>query len=62
MKKITYTIMCSLAFLWACDMEELPKATVSKEPVFRTETGLKMYTNSFYNELPAYTVRNTTSY
>lgn len=54
--------MCSLAFLWACDMEELPKATVSKEPVFRTETGLKMYTNSFYNELPAYTVRNTTSY
>ncbi len=62
MKNLSYAIILMLAFLWACDMEELPKATVSKEPVFNTETGLRMYTNSFYNTFPAYTARYTTSY
>ncbi len=62
MKKIKYTIFVILALLWACNMEELPKSTVSKEPVFNTESGLKMYTNSFYNAFPAYTTRYTTSY
>ncbi len=63
MKKVKkYTILLALAFVCACNMEELPKATTSKEPVFQTEKGLKMYTNSFYNAFPAYTSRSTISY
>ncbi|GGW21968.1 RagB/SusD family nutrient uptake outer membrane protein [Arenibacter certesii] len=37
----------------SCEMEELPKAEVSKESVFNTEAGLQLYTNSFYNILPS---------
>ncbi len=38
MKKVKkYTILLALAFVCACNMEELPKATTSKEPVFQTE-------------------------
>jgi len=29
-------------------MEELPQAQIPKQPVFNSESGLKMYTNSFY--------------
>jgi hypothetical protein len=44
-------------------MEELPKSTISKEPVFNSETGLAMYTNSFYNVFPSTTVQyNALSY
>jgi hypothetical protein len=62
MKKIIYAFI-ALTFLWACDMEELPKSTISKEPVFNSETGLAMYTNSFYNAFPSGTVNyNALSY
>jgi hypothetical protein len=62
MKKIIYAFI-ALTFLWACDMEELPKSTISKEPVFNSETGLAMYTNSFYNVFPSTTVQyNALSY
>lgn len=47
MKKIVYIILTAICF-YACDMEEPPKAQVDKKPVFNTESGLKMYTNSFY--------------
>lgn len=43
-------------------MEELPRAQVSKEPVFSTETGLKMYTNSFYDAFPNATTIFSNSY
>ena len=55
MKKVLYGIL-SLAILFACDMEELPKSQISAKPVFGTETGLEMYTNSFYEVFPATTL------
>lgn len=61
MKKVLYGIL-SLAILFACDMEELPKSQISAKPVFGTETGLEMYTNSFYEVFPATTSRYTNSY
>ena len=47
MKKIIFFFLAMACFS-ACDMEELPKSKISKEPVFNSESGLKMYTNSFY--------------
>lgn len=61
MKRLIYAIVMVLAF-WACDMEELPKAQVSQEPVFGSETGLEMYTNSFYTAFPGSTSQYTISY
>ncbi len=37
----------------SCEMQELPKAEVTKESVFNTEAGLQLYANSFYNILPS---------
>ncbi|MEX2568658.1 MAG: RagB/SusD family nutrient uptake outer membrane protein [Cyclobacteriaceae bacterium] len=39
--------------LTGCDLEELPVATTSKNEIFGTETGLNLYSNSFYNALPS---------
>ncbi|MCE4564680.1 RagB/SusD family nutrient uptake outer membrane protein [Maribellus sp. CM-23] len=61
MKKILYTIL-ACAVLWACNMEEIPEAQISVEPVFGSETGLEMYTNSFYEVLPTRTTQYTNSY
>ena len=33
----------------ACQLEELPEATTTKGPIFGSESGLVLYTNSFYN-------------
>ena len=38
--------------LSACDMYETPKASVGKDALFASESGLKMYTNSMYDVLP----------
>jgi hypothetical protein len=40
------------ALLAGCELEQLPKATASKEAVFGSEKGLELYANSFYNMLP----------
>lgn len=61
MKKIAFIVM-ALAFLCSCDMEELPQAKASREPIFGTESGLKMYTNSFYNAFPNSTAIYSNSY
>ncbi len=61
MKNILYAVLTALLF-WACDMEELPKAQVSKVPVFGSETGLNMYTNSFYEVFPTHPSLYTISY
>ena len=61
MKKILLSFIAVL-LITACNMEELPEAQISKEPVFSSETGLKMYTNSFYDMFPSSTTNNTYSY
>ncbi|NLX65653.1 MAG: RagB/SusD family nutrient uptake outer membrane protein [Bacteroidales bacterium] len=61
MKKIVFFIL-ALSFLYACNMEELPQAQISKKPVFGSETGLKMYTNSFYETFPNVTTTYSYSY
>uniref|UniRef100_UPI003216763A RagB/SusD family nutrient uptake outer membrane protein n=1 Tax=uncultured Draconibacterium sp. TaxID=1573823 RepID=UPI003216763A len=62
MKKFLILIIITLAGLWACNMEEIPEAQVSVEPVFGSETGLQMYTNSFYEVFRASTSQYSNSY
>ena len=38
--------------LAACELEQIPEATASKEAVFGSESGLQLYSNSFYGMLP----------
>ena len=49
MKKLFIGILvCSLG-VTACEkLDQRPQSTASKEAVFSTESGLKLYTNSFY--------------
>lgn len=47
-----YLAVVALLFA-SCEMQEIPKAEVSKDPVFNTEEGLQLYTYSFYNILPS---------
>ncbi len=47
---------------FSCDMEEIPQAQISKEPVFNSENGLKLYTNSFYSAFPNSTALYSYSY
>lgn len=61
MKKIICIIITGI-LVWSCSMEEIPKSSVSAEYVFGSETGLQLYTNSFYSDLPASTTRYTYSY
>jgi len=55
MKQILFIVL-SVSVLYACRMEELPKAQLSKNVVFGSEEGLEMYVNSFYDVFPR---RNT---
>jgi starch-binding outer membrane protein, SusD/RagB family len=52
-KRFLIIPLLAVATAAACDLEENPVATSSKEAVFGTETGLELYTNSFYNWLPS---------
>src|SRR5690625_449823 len=36
-----------------CDLDELPKSTASNQAIFESESGLELYTNSFYELLPS---------
>ena len=47
MKKIIYFITLVLAFT-SCDLDETPKARANQDPIFGSERGLSIYTNSFY--------------
>ncbi len=48
--KIVYiTLLTSL--MAGCNLEELPEATTTKGPIFGSESGLVLYTNSFYTIL-----------
>lgn len=57
MKKILYSIL-ALTLFTSCELEELPKASASESDIFGTESGLKTYSYSFYNNLPS----GTTAY
>lgn len=52
MKKFIYLLFLT-GWLFSCDLYEEPLSKVSKEPVFGTESGLELYTNSFYDMLPS---------
>ena len=52
MKKYIFIAFVALIGLSACDMYETPKASVGKDALFASESGLKMYTNSMYDVLP----------
>jgi hypothetical protein len=52
MKK-QYLLFLIIGLLLAgCDLEQIPQSTASKEAVFGSESGLQLYTNSFYAILP----------
>lgn len=57
MKKIY--ILCILTALFAagCELDQLPQSTASKEAVFGSESGLQLYSNSFYGILPGTSTR-----
>ncbi len=53
MRYFQLLIVLLVLLMVSCEMEELPKSEVSKDPVFNTEAGLELYSNSFYNVLPS---------
>lgn len=53
MKYFKLFIVIPALFIMSCEMQEMPKAEVSKDAVFNNEAGLELYTNSFYNILPS---------
>lgn len=54
MKKIVLLIfgITVLSFNQSCRLDEAPVSTATKEAVFTSESGMELYTNSFYNILP----------
>ncbi len=49
MKKLFISILLGSVVFTACKkLDQLPQSTASKEAVFSSENGLKLYTNSFY--------------
>jgi starch-binding outer membrane protein, SusD/RagB family len=50
-KQFIWFLLLSL-FVVSCDLEQIPQSTASKEAVFGSESGLQLYTNSFYSILP----------
>jgi hypothetical protein len=49
-KQYLWFLLLSL-FVVSCDLEQIPQSTASKEAVFGSESGLQLYTNSFYSML-----------
>lgn len=58
-KHYIWVILASISIMACKKLDQTPESTATKEAVFGTENGLKLYTNSFYNMdfLP----RNSTS-
>lgn len=52
MKKI-FLLTLSLVMLTSCRLDEEPVSTANKEAVFTSESGMELYTNSFYDILPS---------
>lgn len=52
--KIQYKWFIIIAvLLFSCDLEQIPQDTTSKDAVFGSETGLELYSYSFYDFLPS---------
>ncbi len=51
MKNIFGFISICTLFLSSCELSELPQATATEEDIFGTESGLKTYSYSFYNNI-----------
>lgn len=51
MKKILGLISICAVALTSCELNELPKATATEEDIFETESGLRTYAFSFYNNI-----------
>jgi len=52
MKKLFYIILGLSITITSCELSETPKATLSEDVVFGNENGLKIYSHSFYRDLP----------
>ncbi|MGQ8337803.1 RagB/SusD family nutrient uptake outer membrane protein [Sunxiuqinia sp. A32] len=53
MKRLYFIIIGLTTILFAaCDLDEVPVDTGSKEVIFGSESGMELYTNSFYGLLP----------
>jgi len=50
-KQYLWLLLLSL-FVVSCELEQIPESTASKEAVFGSESGLQLYTYSFYSMLP----------
>jgi starch-binding outer membrane protein, SusD/RagB family len=51
MKKQYLWFLLLSFFVVSCELEQIPQSTASKESVFGSESGLQLYTNSFYGML-----------
>lgn len=51
-KQYVWLFLISILFTTGCELEELPEATATGTAVFGSETGMELYTNSFYHILP----------
>lgn len=51
--KYLWIVVAILLIVTACELEELPVATTTEAEIFGTETGLNLYSNSFYDYLPS---------
>lgn len=58
-KQYFYIFLLCLGFASCKKLDQQPESTASKSAVFGNETGLKLYTNSFYNM--SFLPRNSTS-
>lgn len=54
MKKIILSVVsvAVLSLATSCRLDEVPVSTATKEAVFTSESGMELYTNSFYGILP----------
>jgi starch-binding outer membrane protein, SusD/RagB family len=52
MKKQYIWFLFLALFAASCEVEQIPQSTASKSAVFGSESGLQLYTNSFYSILP----------
>ncbi len=50
-KQYLWVLFLSLLFI-SCELEQIPVSTASKSAVFGSESGLQLYSNSFYSILP----------
>jgi starch-binding outer membrane protein, SusD/RagB family len=53
MKKTYIWLFLFLPFIAGCDLEEIPVSTTTKHAVFSSESGLQLYSTSFYDWLPS---------